>query len=459
MKSRTNKEHLGTGMETNTPWAPRHRWQRRLRHLPLLQRSQWQRQAVLWCGAVLIAVVAVLFARGADAAQQGFFTLLAGRPLLAFVVSPLGLGLSVWLTHKVFRGAQGSGIPQAIAAMHVEDAGQIGRVLSLRIGAGKILLTLLGLLSGASIGREGPTVQVGASIMHSMGRLLGRPSIEVQRMLVLAGGAAGISAAFNTPLAGVVFAIEELAHSFQQRASGVVLTTLILGGITTIALAGNYTYFGQAGVMIISAKDWLAVLPCALIGGLGGGLFASGLVWASSGLPGPLGRFVMRHPVLFAMLCGVILAILGTLTEGATYGTGYAQARGLVEGHDTLGLGFTLGKFAANVVSYLAGIPGGIFAPSLAVGAGIGASLHGLIPSIPFGVFVLLGMVGYFSGAVQTPITATVIVMEMTNDQEMTIPLLATAFLAFGVSKLVCGRPFYTGLARNFLAALQCRPD
>lgn len=450
MKSRTDQEPSGA----NTPWAPRHRWQRRLHHMPLLQRSQWRRQAVLWCGAVLIAVVAVFFARAADAAQGAFFRMLAGRPWLAFVITPAGLGISVWLTRTIFRGAQGSGIPQAIAALHVDEPAQIRAVLSLRIGAGKILLTLLGLASGASIGREGPTVQVGASIMHSMGRLLGRPPIEVQRMLVLAGGAAGISAAFNTPLAGIVFAIEELAHSFEQRTSGVVLTTLILGGMTTIALAGNYTYFGQAGVEIISVHDWIAVLPCAVIGGLGGGIFSGGLVAASRGLPGPLGRFVMRHPVAFAVLCGLALAAIGTLTAGATYGTGYPQARALVEGHDVFGVGFTLGKFAATVISYLAGIPGGIFAPSLAVGAGIGASLHGLLPSIPLGVFVLLGMVGYFSGAVQTPITATVIVMEMTNDQEMTIPLLATAFLAFGISKLVCGRPFYSGLARNFLAAL-----
>lgn len=453
MESRTNKEPS----VVKAPWAPRYRWQRRMHHMPLLQRSQWHRQAVLWCGAVLIAVVAVFFARAADAAQAGFFRLLAGRPWLAFVIAPVGLGLSVWLTRTVFRGAQGSGIPQAIAAMHVEDPRQIGSVLSLRIGVGKILLTLLGLLSGASIGREGPTVQVGASIMHSMGRLLGRPSIEVQRMLVLAGGAAGISAAFNTPLAGVVFAIEELAHSFEHRASGVVLTTLILGGMTTIALAGNYTYFGQVGVMIVSAHDWIAVLPCAVIGGLGGGIFAGGLVAASRGLPGRGGRFVMHHPVMFAVLCGLVLAAIGTLTGGATYGTGYAQARALVEGHEIFGVGFTVGKFAATVVSYLTGIPGGIFAPSLAVGAGIGASLHALLPGIPLGVFVLLGMVGYFSGAVQTPITATVIVMEMTNDQAMTIPLLATAFLAFGVSKMVCGRPFYTGLARNFLTALHRR--
>ena len=116
-------------------------------------------------------------------------------------------------------------------------------MLSARIAVGKILLTLLGLASGASIGREGPTVQVGASIMYALGRLLRLPRLELQRALVLAGGAAGIAAAFNTPLAGVVFAIEELSHSFEARTSGTVLTAVVIAGITTLALVGNYTVF------------------------------------------------------------------------------------------------------------------------------------------------------------------------------------------------------------------------
>jgi H+/Cl- antiporter ClcA len=105
------------------------------------------------------------------------------------------------------------------------------------------------------------------------------------------------------------------------------------------------------------------------------------------------------------------------------------------------------------VLSYISGIPGGIFAPSLSVGAGLGQLLSHLMPSAPTGAVVLLGMVAYFSGVVQAPITAAVIVMEMTDNQGMTIPLLATSFLAFGVSRLVCRRPIYAALARRFLEA------
>jgi len=334
------------------------------------------------------------------------------------------------------------------------DQATIGRVLSLRIAGGKILLTLLGLLSGASIGREGPTVQVGAATMHALGRALRLPRDDLRRSLVLAGGAAGVAAAFNTPLAGVVFAIEELSHSFEARTSGTVLTAVILAGITTLALAGNYTYFGMSPAQLDLGAGWLAVVLCALAGGIAGGVFSAVLVQAAKGLPGHAGRLLGRYPVAFAALCGLALAGLGLASGGTTYGTGYAQARSMVEGATTMSPLFPVLKLLATIVSYLSGIPGGIFAPSLSIGAGIGQWLAGLIPSAPSGAVVLLGMVGYFSGVVQAPITATVIVMEMTDNQQMTIPLLATSMLAFGISRLICRRPLYGALAKRFLSAM-----
>jgi chloride channel protein, CIC family len=127
----------------------------------------------------------------------------------------------------------------------------------------------------------------------------------------------------------------------------------------------------------------------------------------------------------------------------------------MVEATTQLPGSYVVLKFAATAISYVSGIPGGLFAPTLSVGAGLGAWLAQLMPAAPAGAVVLLGMVGYFSGVVQAPITATIIVMEMTDNQRVTIPLLATAFLAFGVSRLVCRRPIYSALARRFLEAQQ----
>jgi H+/Cl- antiporter ClcA len=195
------------------------------------------------------------------------------------------------------------------------------------------------------------------------------------------------------------------------------------------------------------------VVLCSLAGGLAGGLFSSALIRFANGLPGALGRAVVSQPVVFAGLCGLALATIGVASGGQTYGTGYEQAKGMVEATTQLPASYVVLKFAATVISYISGIPGGLFAPSLSVGAGLGGLLAQLLPSAPAGAVVLLGMVAYFSGVVQAPITATIIVMEMTDNQRLTLPLLATAFLSFGVSRLVCRRPIYAALARRFLAA------
>ncbi len=425
---------------------------RRLGRLPLISPRLWVRRLIFWLGAIIVAVVAIGFAQAADLASDLFLRIIAGRPWLPFLLCPAGLTVSLLLTRHVFPGAQGSGIPQTIAALHMTDQAVVDRVLSPRIAAGKVMLTLLGLAVGASIGREGPTVQVGASIMHALGRLQRLPRLELQRALILAGGAAGVAAAFNTPLAGIVFAIEELSHSFEARTSGTVFTAVVIAGATTLGLVGNYTYFGQTAATLANQPGIAAVLLCSAVGGLAGGAFSSLLVLASRGLPGRVGRFIMRYPVVFAAVCGLILAVLGYLSGDQTYGTGYEQARGMVEDRSSLPAAYALLKLAATVVSYVSGIPGGIFAPSLSVGAGLGAVLAPLVPNAPVGAMILLGMTAYFSGVVQAPITATVIVMEMTANQSLTIALMATAFLSFGFSRLVCRRPLYGALARRFLS-------
>jgi H+/Cl- antiporter ClcA len=423
------------------------------RRAALLSPREWVRRLVFWAGAVIVALVAILFAQGASLADRLFRGVLAINPYLVLLLAPAGFAFAAFLTRSVFPGAQGSGIPQTIAALRMTHPEAIARVLSLRVAFGKVLLTVTGLACGASIGREGPSVQIGASIMRALGDALRLPGPEAQRALVLAGGAAGVAAAFNTPLAGIVFAIEELSQSFEQRTSGIVTTAVVLAGITTLALLGNYTYFGVTSATLPIGIGWIAVLVCGVLGGLGGGVFSQTLVAASRGLPGRAGRFIARRPVAFAALCGLAIALIGLASGGSSYGTGYAEARALVAGQSDLPARFFVLKALATVVSYCSGIPGGIFAPSLSVGAGLGRTIAHLLPAAPAGAVVLLGMVAYFSGVVQAPLTASVIVMEMTDNQQMTIPLMAAAFLGFAVSRLVCPRALYGALADRFLSA------
>lgn len=180
-------------------------FQRRRVHVLWLGRRAWRQRLTFWLGAIAVGLAAVGFALAADAAQAIFRSLVDHAPWIPWLTLPAGLALSAWLARRFFPGSQGSGIPQVIAARLERSPLARRRLLALHTAAGKIALTLLGLLAGASIGREGPTVQIGAAILLFAGRVLGSAT---QRGIVLAGGAAGVAAAFNTPLAGIVFAIE-----------------------------------------------------------------------------------------------------------------------------------------------------------------------------------------------------------------------------------------------------------
>jgi H+/Cl- antiporter ClcA len=408
---------------------------------------RWRRHAIFLLGGIAVGAAAVALALLADQAQRLFALLLTWRREAAFAVTPIGFMLSVFLTHRYFPNSQGSGIPQAIAARQLSDQAARGRLVSLRIAIGKILLTLLGLLCGASAGREGPTVQVGASIMFAIGRM----SPRRQAGLILVGASAGVAAAFNTPLAGIVFGIEEMSRAFESRTSGLIIGGVIAAGLTSLALVGNYAYFGVSTSMLRDGVDWLAIPLCGVVGGFAGGVFSRIVIAvARIARSGPAGA-LKRHPILFAMACGIGVALCGFASGDTIYGTGYAQVKAALESGVPLPWHFGLLKFAATTFSTVSGIPGGIFSPSLAVGAGLGADAAMLFPGVPLGPIMLLGMVSYFAGVVQAPITAFVIVTEMTDNHAMVIPLMAAALIAYATSRLVCPEGIYHALSKSFL--------
>jgi len=413
----------------------------------ILCTTTWKIQLVFWFSAILVGIVATVFAIASEHSYHLFKQILEISPYLPLLLTPLMLVLVAWLTRRFFPGAQGSGIPQSIAALNMTDHKLRASLLSLRIAFGKILLTLLGLLGGASIGREGPTVHVGAAIMFSLGNLARFPQHFMDRGLILAGGAAGIAAAFNTPLAGIVFAIEEMSRSFEQRTSGTILTAVVIAGITAIIIQGPYTYFGTSNASLPLNATWLAVLICGVLGGGLGGLFSLVLVHSTR----KLAPWHLKFPLRIAFICGLTVAVIGVISGSTTYGTGYDEARLLITGAGELDASYPIMKLFATLASYLSGIPGGIFAPSLATGAGIGAFFAQWFSAVPTETIVLLGMVAYFTGVVQTPITAFVIVMEMTGNNEMLLPLMLTALIAHGVSKLICPEAIYEALAAPFM--------
>jgi H+/Cl- antiporter ClcA len=418
-------------------------------HIRLLraQSQRWRRRLIFGAGGLMVGLVAVLLAVLSDRMQALFQSLLRFSPYAGFVVTPLGFAAAVWATNRFFPGTQGSGIPQAIAARQLKKPEARATLVGVRTAIGKVVMTLFGLLVGASTGREGPTVQVGAAIMFLTGRL----SPRRQAGLILAGAAAGVAGAFNTPLAGIVFAIEEMSRSFEARTSGLTISTVILAGLTSLVIFGNYTYFGVTHDMLRFGTGWLAVPVVGFVGGILGGAFARLLVMLPPKFPGRVGRIVNARPIAFAAACGLAVAVCGFLSHGAVNGTGYTAAESVLHSHHQLPFFYAPLKFIATAASSVSGLPGGIFSPSLSVGAGLGTDFAGLFPDAPLGAMVLLGMVAYFTGVVQAPITGFVIVMEMTDNNRMLLPLMATALVANTAAKMICKEGVYHMLARRFI--------
>lgn len=419
-----------------------------------LSSLRWRTRVTLWLAALAAGLLVVAFAKLAEWALALFSLLIAGRSWLPLLLTPAVGMLTVWLTRRYFPGAQGSGIPQVIAATRLAAQGKsVSGLLSLRIACGKIGLGALALVGGFSAGREGPSVQVAASVMHAVHRWLPHARALRVQDLILAGGAAGVAAAFNTPLAGIVFAVEELGRRLETRTSGVLVSTIIVSGLVAIATLGNYSYFGHLKVDTLDRFIALPVVIAALVCGIAGGLFSRLMLAPLAHKEAPLWRWRARRPVVFAGLCGVIVALIGWAGGGLSYGSGYQITAQVAAGQIALPWHAPLTRFAATLVSYYSGIPGGIFAPSLAVGGAIGSNLAALLGEAEWTIpLVALCMAGFLAAVTQAPITAAIIVMEMIDGHAMVISLMAVALVAKAVSSRL-GPELYQQLATGFYPA------
>jgi H+/Cl- antiporter ClcA len=413
----------------------------------------WWGRAVVLALAAVAGLTVVGFTWLSEITFDAFWRLRAMCWWSPILWTPACTAAIVWFTLRFAPGAAGSGIPQVMAALDPALApAHRGLFVSLKLSIAKVLLTAGGLLGGLSLGREGPSVQIAAGVMLQARRLLPAHSPVTVHGLLVAGGAAGIAAAFNTPLAGVMFAIEELARAPEQRNSGLIIAAIVLGGLIAVSFHGNATYFGVIHSGAIGAGMLLPGLAVALCAGLAGGMF-SRLLIASMGGQGRdwLSRLRAGRPVLFSAVCGAVVAAIGLFTDGASFGSGYETTRAMVEGVATMPIAYALFKFLATWLSAWSGVPAGIFAPALAIGAALGndvalAVFHTQVPAL-----IAFGMVGFLAAATQAPLTAFIIVMEMVDGHEMVLSLMACALIASMVARVI-SPPLYPALARMQLA-------
>ena len=409
----------------------------------------------LWTGRILVIAFAAMagltvvgFTWLTDHALAQFFAVEKRYWWAPLLWTPLSTAAIVWLTVRFVPGAGGSGIPQVMAALDTRSVGSSRQLfVSLKLSIAKILLSAWGLLAGLSLGREGPSVQVAAGVMHNARRWIPKRTHVSDHSLLIAGGAAGIAAAFNTPLGGVMFAIEELARRPEQRSNGLILAAIVLGGLMAVSVYGNASYFGVIRVENFGLGLLLPGLLVVVCSGVAGGFFSRLLLVSLAGHSMDWFSRTRRHsPVKFAAGCGLAVAILGVMSHAQTYGSGYAHTRAILENNGEGFSLFVLFKFVATWLTSWSGAPGGIFAPSLAIGGALGNDIAQLTSYANAPTLVALGMAGFLAAVTQAPLTAFIIVMEMVDGHALVLSLMASAMVASGISRLISA-PLYPTLA------------
>lgn len=390
------------------------------------------------------------------------------------------LFLILWLRDNFFKGTDGTGIPQIIVALRNQaNHKPYSDVLTWRILIGKILLLFLAIAVGLTVGREGPSVQVGACFMFLLLAKTMKTSSAVNRGIILAGAAAGLAAAFNTPIAAFIFSIEECAKSFEKDNIILVNLIILIACLACIAFLTNYYFLHEQKGLIFffnnissttpflerfvklmeNFKLFYFLIPISIVSGLLGGCFSKFVCVGTLRISG----YYRNHPNWTRIALGLFIVIIGFLSHGLSYGSGYPKTIQILTDaanpmlFPTFPWYYPITKALSCAGSLISGIPGGLFDPSFSASASLGQwiaySLH-ITNMAQTKIIILITMTAYFSGVVQSPVTAFFIITEMTGTYNLAIPLGIASMIACYCSKFVCRQGIYEFLADNFSKSL-----
>jgi len=402
---------------------------------------------VAGAGAGLIGAIFRLSLEEADRFRNTLIFRIHDHELIGFLLVTGGAAAAVafaaWLVRRFSPYASGSGIPHVEAALNEEVPPAPPRLIAVKFFGG-----LLAIGSGLALGREGPIVQMGAVIAHHVGKIAGRDWPDC-RVLLAAGGGAGLAVAFNAPIAGAIFVLEELVARFDTR-----IAIAALGASTTAILVarlflGDAPDFQVATVAYPAATTWPLFVALGATAGLAATLYNRTLLGAIS-VAQRLGHWPVE---LQAAVIGAAVGALAWFAPGLVGGGDQITQR-VLSGEAILTvipMAFLL-RFGLGAVSYAAATPGGLFAPMLVLGAQLGL-VFGAICRIAFpelGIdpeaFAVVGMAAFFTGVVQAPVTGMVLVVEMTAAFTTLLPMLGACFAAILVANLLHSAPIYESL-------------
>jgi chloride channel protein, CIC family len=365
--------------------------------------------------------------------------------LLVVVGVAAAAGFAAWLVRRFAPQAEGSGIPHVEAVLNGEEPPAQVRLISIKFVGG-----LLAIGGGLALGREGPTVQMGASTAHLLGSVFRRSRADC-RVLIAAGAGAGLATAFNAPIAGAVFVLEELVRRFETR---IAITAL---GASAGAIAVARLLLGDGRYFRVAPQPYagFGTLPVCLLLGLLAGLLGVAYNRMILGALSATDRLDLRAEERAALVGGAV-GLLAWFVPDLVGGGDPITQRALAGTGAVLGVGLVfLLRFGLGPASYAAGTPGGLFAPMLVLGAQIGL-LFGALCRVGFPALTpatttlaVVGMAAFFTAVVRAPVTGIVLVTEMTGSFTLLLPMLGSCFVAMLVPTLLGEAPIYDSLSRR----------
>ena len=414
-------------------------------------------QAVpFWIGSVITGFFAVMYAKIFAWGEKLLEVILHWNDWMIFIIAPIGFVLSWWLVKEFAPNAKGSGIPQVMAAVELanpKEHSKIRSLLSLKIIVFKIISSVVLVIGGGAVGREGPTIQIAGSIFRKVNEYLPEwwPKISKKNM-IMTGAAAGLAAAFNTPLGGIVFAVEELSKTHINYFKTALFTAVIIAGLTAQTLAGSYLYLGYPKTNDVSL---MVMFPIILVAGIAG-IFASQLSvimlkisdWKKRNL------HTNQSNVIFLVSCALLIACISFFISREVLGSGKEiMERVLFTDNKHEDWYVPILRMLGPALSFTSGGAGGIFAPALTAGASIGSVISGIIDLTPneTNVVILAGMVAFLTGITRAPFTSAIIVLEMTDRHSLIFHLMLAGMISSILSLLVSRHSLYDVLKVNFL--------
>ena len=416
-----------------------------------------------WVASIITGLVAVLYAHLFFLAGKGSLYIYEHYSWVLLIVTPTCFIIGWWIVKRYAPYSRGSGIPQVMAAIELanpKDNKKVERLLSLRIIFVKVISSLLIVFGGGVVGREGPTIQVAGSVFRKINEWLPAwwPKISKKNM-IMTGAAAGLAAAFNTPLGGIVFAVEELTKTHINYFKTAIFSAVIISGLTAQALLGPYLYLGYPTVTQLSPYIFLGVAIVAIVGGLAGSGMGKLIlmigIWKSK----------MRHKasnIIYAIFCGLAIALLAIFVDKIILGSGKDLMGGvLFTSAKHLPWYAPLLRIGGSVLSFTSGAAGGIFAPSLSAGAAVGSVMAGWMQLCDSNtnLLILSGMVAFLTGVTRTPFTSAIIVLEMTDRHNLIFHLMLAGMIASIVSIVIDKHSLYDHLKYQYIHEVQHEED